>query len=229
MKDMINIVELVIFDMDGTIFDTEKLGIQKWMQAFKELGISVPEQALYEKIGLNSKDSKQFLKERCGVDFDYDAVKNIKKRLTKKHISEEGTPVKNGFNELIVFLKNKNIKTALATSRSRENTLFYLQHAGKYFDKYFDFIVTGDMVEKGKPNPDIFLFATSQLNISVKNSLIIEDSLNGIKAAIAAHIRVVMIPDLVLPDDEIIKSVFKVSRNLHEVIDLVTQLNNRDK
>lgn len=79
-------IDLVIFDMDGTIFDTERLGIECWKKAFEEMNIPVPEKVLYNKIGLNSKDSKELMKKESGVDFDYDVVKKLKRDLVKKYI-----------------------------------------------------------------------------------------------------------------------------------------------
>ena len=226
MGNIMKKIDLVIFDMDGTIFDTENLGIECWKQAFQEAGIQIPEKVLYEKIGLNSKDSKALMLKCIGHDFDYDTIKKIKRDLVKKYIENNGVPIKKGFFELIEFLKLHNIKIALATSRGLEMTTYYLQHAGKDFEKNFDFIVTGDVIEKGKPNPDIFLYASNSLNISPENSLVIEDSFNGIKAAANGNIKAIMIPDLVEPNQEIRAITFKVLKNLSEVISVIEKNNS---
>ena len=214
-------INAVILDMDGTIFDMERLGVDKWIQAFGALGIPAPVKALHNKIGLSGKDSRRLMLEESVVDFDYDTVKKLKQRLTKEHIARFGTPIKEGFAELMEFLKNHSIKTAIATSRSRENTMYYLQHAGINAENQFDAIITGDMIEKGKPHPDIFLLASRLLDDSPDHCLVVEDSINGIMAAASAEIRAVMIPDLVEPDEELKKALYAMKDNLLGVIDVV--------
>lgn len=85
---MADIIKLVNFDMDGTIFDTERLGFLCWKEAFQQMKISVPEKVLLNKIGLNSKDSEALIKKESGVDFDYNAVKKLKRDLAKEHIEK---------------------------------------------------------------------------------------------------------------------------------------------
>lgn len=218
-------IKLVIFDMDGTIFDTERLGLKCWKEAFKQLNIPVPEKVLYNKIGLNSKDSKELMKKESGIDFDYDAVKKLKKIIIQEYIEKNGVPIKKGFFELINFLKQQNIKTALATSRSHEMAYYYLEKAGTNFNKYFDFIVTGDLIENGKPNPDIFLYVSNKLNIEPKNCLIVEDSINGIKAGISANMKAIMIPDLIEPNEEIKTNIFKIFDDLTKIINVIKNIN----
>jgi len=222
-------IDAVILDMDGTIFDTERLGIEKWIQAFKEFGIPAPVETLYEKIGLSGKDSRRFMQKESDIEFDYDIIKKRKQQLIKEYIAKYGTPIKKGFEELVGFLNSKKINVAIATSRTRDGTMHYIQHAGKDVDKKFNVIVTGDMIENGKPSPDIFLHTAKMLGVLPEHCLVIEDSINGIKAAVAAKMRVIMIPDLIEPSEEIKQLNFSVKRSLLDVIDFICSANSMDK
>lgn len=215
-------IKLVIFDMDGLMFDTEKLGLSGWEYAFEKLGLNVPNALLKEKIGLNSKDSKQLMIKEIGDDFDYNKAKEIKRSYVLNYINKNGTPIKEGLLELLSFLDDYGIKKAVATSRSLKYTDIYISKS--IIKSSFEVIITGDMVDKGKPNPDIFLKAANILGIEPKKTMVLEDSLNGIKAANQANMLPVLIPDLVLPDKEIKKLIFAQCTSLIEVIDLLKEL-----
>jgi beta-phosphoglucomutase-like phosphatase (HAD superfamily) len=103
--------------------------------------------------------------------------------------------------------------------------MYYLNHSAKDMAKQFDTIVTGDMIENGKPNPDIFLLASKLLSVLPKHCLVVEDSVNGIKAATAAQMRVIMIPDLIEPSEELKKSIFALKTTLSDVIGIICEVN----
>lgn len=214
-----NQIKLVIFDMDGTIFDTERLGIEGWKYAFEHFGLPVPMRTLIKKIGLNSVDSRKLFDEEVKSEFDYKAVKEVKREYVINHIKEYGTPLKQGLIELLDFLDKNNIKKVVATSRSKKMTSFYL--AESKIEDRFDEIITGDMLRRGKPNPDIFLYASKMLDIAPENCIVLEDSLNGIMAAVNAKMIPIMIPDLVNPDEEIQKLIYAKYDTLSDVIELL--------
>ena len=123
--------------------------------------------------------------------------------------------MKPGVNELLEFLSENGIKTALASSTKTETVKNQLRDAGIL--KYFTVVVGGDMVSHSKPNPEIFLQAADKLGVDPAKTYIIEDSFNGIKAAYAAGAKPLMVPDMIEPDEEIEKLCHKIFVNLHEV------------
>lgn len=174
----------------------------------------MPRGILLEKIGLNSKDSFQLL-EPYFKDIDYSIVKEMKRNLIRDYIEINGTPLKRNVNQLLDFLNRNNIKTAIATSRGKKMTNYYLEKAD--ITNNFDLVLTGDQVNRGKPNPDIFLRVAEKLNVTPKNVVVVEDSPNGIKAAKNAGMFAVMIPDLVNPDDSIRNKADLVTKSLLDV------------
>ncbi|WP_377867466.1 HAD family hydrolase [Bacillus sp. R86525] len=217
-KLSIDQIKLVIFDMDGLMFDTERLGIEGWKYAFEHFGLPIPMSILIKKIGLNSVDSRKLFDEEIKYEFDYKSIKEVKREYVINYIREHGTPIKKGLLELLDFLDENNIKKVVATSRSKKMAGFYLSEAK--IQHRFDAIITGDMVSKGKPNPDIFIHARKLFNYEPENCIVLEDSLNGINAAVNAKMIPVMIPDLVHPNEEIEKLIYEKNNTLIEVIDL---------
>ena len=134
-------------------------------------------------------------------------------------VAEEGVDLKPGVHELLAHLKEKRIKTAIATSSPLERTLLYLTSVG--LQDSFDELVSGYMVEKGKPEPDIFLYAAQKLGIEPEYCMVLEDSPAGILAAHRAGCKPVLVPDQDEPDCETMALLYAKAERLDKVKDLI--------
>ena len=155
------------------------------------------------------------LKGFFGEDFDYRKVHDKRIELMDKFISKNGIESKPGAAEFLGFLKQNGYRVALATATAPERTKKYLSALGLY--DYFDEIVCASMVAKGKPEPDIYLYAAEKLGLAPENCIALEDSLNGIKSASSAGCKTVMVPDLDRPSAEAIPLLYGVADNLIDV------------
>jgi HAD superfamily hydrolase (TIGR01509 family) len=209
-------VKAVIFDMDGVLIDTEKWLNKYWCQAAEEAGFHMkPEQAL-EIRSLAAKYAVGHLRNVFGDDFPYWTIRERRKELMKAHIAEAGIEKKPGVDELLDYLRAHGIQTAIATATDAARTKDYLTRIGIY-DK-FDRIICATMVENGKPKPDIYLYACEQLDRKPEECLAVEDSPNGIRAAVAAGIPTVMVPDLTRADAELSKIILAEVDTLYDLI-----------
>lgn len=190
----------VIFDMDGLMFDTERLYIRLWEEAARQMNASIPRELLLQMIGRNLHDCEEMFVERMGDSMNYQEGRRRLHDLRDSYYRENGVPVKKGLRELLPFLKEKGIRIALATSTNREQARMLLRMAE--VESFFDRTVFGDEVAHGKPAPDIFLKAAHDLGLEAEECAVLEDSLAGIRAAYTAGCRAVMVPDLVLPTSE---------------------------
>lgn len=202
----------VLFDMDGLILDTEKLYCRFWQEAARALGYPMTmEQALGMR-SLNRHAGEAKLKSYFGEDISYTKVREQRIELMDAFVEKEGVSTKPGIWELLAFLKEKQIRTAIATSSPIERTKKYLSSV--HLENEFDAIVSGYMVEHGKPEPDIYLYAAKQLGLEPENCIVLEDSPAGILAAYRAGCMPVMIPDLDEPDEETGKLLFAQAKSL---------------
>ncbi len=210
-------IKAVLFDLDGTLTDTEKFYQVAWPEALAHFGYEMTPEKPLELRSLGRPFALEKFAEWYGADFDYWAVREYRKELTEKYILENGIPLKPGAIEILKWLRGNQIFTALVTANPKDRAERYLKKIGLF--EYFDAIVCADMVERGKPAPDIYAYACKSLNLAPNNTVAVEDSPNGCRSAYGAGCNVVMIPDLTEPDEELSAILF---RRLDCLLDIKT-------
>ena len=210
------VIKGVVFDMDGLMFDTEILTYKLQKPILAKRGIDYPVEWYLQTVGKRSEDIVLMFKKLCGDSFDYEEFRVQCREAYQKYTDEFGVPIKKGLFELLDYLKKKGIKIALCTSTTERSARRTLRISGTL--PYFDELVCGDDVQRGKPHPDPFLKAAEKLGMEPEDCLALEDSLNGIKSAYSAGMTAVMIPDLIEPTDEIRPMCYKILPSLNDVI-----------
>lgn len=190
----------VIFDMDGVIFDSERLLMDCWRTVADRYGIEGIEETLALCLGVNVNVSRQIYFDRYGPDFPLDDYKKETRALFRAGCPEGHPPLKPGAAELLAALSRRGIPLALASSTQTDLVKEELANAGLL--DHFSVVIGGDQVSRSKPAPDIFLEAAAALGAEPEDCFVIEDSFNGIRAARAAGTRPLMVPDIVPPDGE---------------------------
>ncbi|MDD6069956.1 MAG: HAD family phosphatase [Clostridiales bacterium] len=212
----------VVFDMDGVIFDSEKLVVLCWQEIADKYNIIGIEEQCRLCLGLNREAARQKMLEHYGMDFPYDTYKKEMSDLYHRRYSGGRLPMKPGVVELLTFLKEKGKKIALASSTRREVVLAELRDAGIL--DYFDKVICGDMVKRSKPEPDIFLKACEELEVEVQDAYAIEDSYNGIRAAYRAGMMPIMVPDLAEPTEEMKQLTVAIMPSLLEMLEWIDKM-----
>lgn len=212
-------VKGILFDMDGVILDTEKLYTHFWVKAAQSLGYPMTYEMALGMRSLSRQAGERQLKAYLGEEVDYNEVRETRIRIMEEYIEEHGVELKPGIQELLTFLKEHHIKTSIATSSPLDRTKKYLSQVGLVNE--FDALVSGHMVEHGKPEPDIYLYAASNLGLQPEECLVLEDSPTGILAAYRAGCVPVMVPDQDRPDEETKSRVYAVAENLLSVRDII--------
>ncbi len=194
-------IKAVIFDLDGTLTDTEKFYQIAWPKALEHFGYKCEPWMPLELRSLGGPFAPERFKEWFGQDFDYNRVREYRKALVVDIIKEQGIPLKPGVKEILAWLRENGILTCIATANEYERTKGYLTKLGLF--ELFDRIICSDMVKLGKPAPDIYAYACEQLGLDPKETFAVEDSPNGVTSAYGAGCNVIMIPDLTEPDEEL--------------------------
>lgn len=216
-------IDAVVFDMDGLMLDTERMTYELTQESAAELGYEITLDTFKQVIGKNILDTNIYFKSVLGEEFDFFKVRDMNHSKFLAYIEKNGVPKKPGIDELLEYLQKSNIKCAVASSTSRASAENMLKKAGIF--KYFSAAVFGDMVEHGKPAPDIFIKAAQTLGVKCENCICLEDSYNGIRAAHSAGMIGIMVPDMLPPTDEMRQKVFTVADDLFAVIDIIEKIN----
>ena len=215
-------MKAVVFDMDGVLFDTERLCMEAWMAVAEKWGLPEMEEVFPQCIGLNANDSRQVVIGAYGEDFDYPLFRKETAAWFADYVDRNGLPVKPGVREILEWLKESRYIVGLASSTKEASVRSHLEMTG--LSDYFSVLTTGEMVEHSKPRPDIYLLACERLGVEPGQAYAIEDSPNGIRAAHAAGLCPVMVPDMVEPDGEILRLCRIVLRDLVQVLDFLKQV-----
>lgn len=211
----------VVFDMDGVITDTEKLYRRYQMEEGRRRGI--PDDVMTfvcEHIaGGNRYTNKPVFESIVGRGIDYMEFRSKVMSGLDAHIAAHGVELKYGVKDTLAYLSEKGIKIGLATSTVRERAIGYLTAHDIY--RYFDKLIFGDMIEHGKPAPDIYIKACEELGTAPEETIAVEDSINGIRSAGTAGLYSVMVVDLIQPNAEIapyVRQVYEDITHLREII-----------
>jgi len=195
-------LKAVIFDLDGTLLDTERIYMKAWKAAAAEQGYVMPDRVLQMTRAVDAKVAARIFEEEIGNGFSYVKTRPIRVRIAEEIIARESPILKPGVLELLAYLEEKGIRLAVASSTNTQTTREHLAASG--IADRFEVIVGGDQIVNGKPHPDIFLRAAELLGEAPENCRVVEDSPAGIRAGAAAGMKVVLVPDQAAITQEII-------------------------
>ncbi|MBP5264704.1 MAG: HAD family phosphatase [Lachnospiraceae bacterium] len=194
-------IRAVLFDMDGTLIDTEKYYRVFWPKAMAEFGYKMTDEQVLSMRSLGRPFAPARLKEWFGEELDYYAVRARRTEMMEAQLDIDGIQLKPGAVEILEELRRRGILAAVATATPPERTEKYLGLTG--IRPYFSKIISATQVKEGKPSPDIYLYACEQLGLAPEECMAVEDAPNGILAAYRAGLRVVMVPDQTQPTEEL--------------------------
>lgn len=214
-------MKAVVFDMDGLLFDTERLCMKSWVQVAREWDIPDMEKVFPQCIGLNVNDTRTLVLAHYGQDFPLEKFQKEATDCFRADIAQNGLPVMTGVKEILSYLNTTDYLIGLASSTKYDSVVKKLEMAG--IREYFSVIVTGDMVEHSKPRPDIYLLACKKLGVEPGQAYALEDSPNGIRAAHSAGMKPIMVPDMIAPDEEMERLSFLICKDLLQVKDFLAK------
>ncbi|WP_298064807.1 bifunctional mannitol-1-phosphate dehydrogenase/phosphatase [uncultured Acinetobacter sp.] len=215
-------VQGALFDMDGTMFDTERLRFQTLKQASNEfIGQEFSDEYLMQCLGLSAKMAEQLAQKFYGEQIPYQAIRKRADEIELAFVRQNGVPIKKGLIQVLERLRKSGLRMAVATSSRRAIAEEYLINANVY--KFFDLLVCGDEVEQGKPHPEIFITAAQRLNLQPQQCLMFEDSENGINSASEAGGVTILLKDIKEPSDQMLAQTRFYYQDMNECLNALDQ------
>jgi HAD superfamily hydrolase (TIGR01509 family) len=219
-------IAAVVLDMDGLMLDTESIYKQAWQNAAMDCGYTLDDVFYLTLVGQPNPACEAALLNRFGTDFPLATFRPRWSELWRKQVETSGIPTKTGLNELLTYLRQNKIPSAVATSSDQDYLKLSLSAAG-LTNALFDSIVTGEEVAQGKPAPDIYLEAARRLGVSPSQCIALEDSDAGVLAASAAGLTTIMVPDLKPPSSDARMAAFCVVPSLIEALEEIVSLREK--
>ena len=217
-------IKVILFDLDGTLIDTEKFTISSKIIEGKKYGFNVKRKDILLSLGMSKENSKRHYTSIYGDDFPVEILAKERFNYIVRDMKIHGIKLRPYVKKIIKYCKSNNIMIGICTSTTSEKIEEYKKYGDLF--THFDFIVTGDQIVNGKPSPDIFLKGLELSGFKKDEALIIEDNNVGVEAGLNSGIEVIMIPDLVRPQGRTLTQRVKVYKNLNEVISFIETVNN---
>lgn len=210
-----------IFDMDGLLIDSERAIMCAWMNAANEHGIALTQADYVVTVGLSIRDAHVIMLERLGSKPVFDVVRARVLELLAPQAPEPRFPLKHGARHVLNALRGAGVRCAVASS----SAVLEIRHrlAEVNVIEHFEAFAGGDEVARGKPDPAVYRLVLQRLGVDAVDGLAFEDSENGARAAIAAGLKVVIVPDLRQPPEDLIERSLDVLPDLHSALDRLRQ------
>ncbi|MEA4874922.1 MAG: HAD family phosphatase [Anaerorhabdus sp.] len=209
-------IKAILFDMDGTLLDTEGIWNKAWTAVEEKYGFMFDPKIKDSFIGMPKQKMLEIKDSIIPSHLDYDEIQNFRVEFFHEYTSSHPIEIKQGAFECLNFLKSKGIKAIVCTSTYKERAIPWLKDAGLY--DYFDDIVTGDIVKVGKPNPEIYEITLKKNHLHADECLAVEDTTVGVLAATGADLKTFYIKDILDISNEAYAKIYKQLDNLGEII-----------
>jgi HAD superfamily hydrolase (TIGR01509 family) len=216
------VIEAVIFDMDGTLLDSEPLYMQVFQESAKDFGFELSEALYLSMVGSTMTAAYQALVDAFGPGFPLAAFQQAWPERWRQRVAQGGAPLKPGVAALMEQLEQRRLKRGVATSSHQAEAELCLRVSGLL--PRLQAVVTGDQVARGKPEPEIYLEAASRLKVAPERCLAFEDSSLGATAALRAGMTVIIVPDLLAPTPEVAAAAYAVIPSIAQGMPLIERL-----